>query len=398
MSERSNVLILPGDSAPSSREMKKALLFFDSVTLANPKDQALVNEMEVEEVFPNGVHVAWSERNRFPRVPEYLDEFYELVGQTNSLQNRGLVRMTPNTPLPHLDSGLHYCVWHSAITDEGLVKAAAPDRYDHSIPPLPLEATYMRGMIISVDSFKSKYEIQETRPPVEFSDVDEYWSRIAHQRLGRALKFLRISHAMGLSPLAFDRPNQEILSSSGNFADLIAAEGNSLPVGRTDFNLEVFETDELLDALDAMSWQEVVKLRKYILPGMNELRAYLNKSIKLKQKLTSVNRESYTNEVSKLIKDFEDDKEKLAAAWEKLRIASITRFGGAVGAGALADASGLIAHMTGVPWADLLIKIFASGLVATSTLTSELQTLIPARRAIKQSPVYFIDKLPRRGS
>ena len=48
MSTRADALILPADTPVSEVEIKKALLFFDSVTLPNPADYALVNEGEKE--------------------------------------------------------------------------------------------------------------------------------------------------------------------------------------------------------------------------------------------------------------------------------------------------------------------------------------------------------------
>jgi hypothetical protein len=115
VTERCDALIIPADSPPSGATLKKAVLFFDSVTLANPADRALVNDREVVEHFDNTT-VSWSSRNDFPRSPDYLDVMGRLLADTSTLQSRGIVRLTSAEPLPTLDAAMNYTVWHSAIT------------------------------------------------------------------------------------------------------------------------------------------------------------------------------------------------------------------------------------------------------------------------------------------
>lgn len=394
MTERCDALIIPADSPPSGATLKKAVLFFDSVTLANPADRALVNDREVVEHFDNTT-VSWSSRNDFPRSPDYLDVMGRLLADTSSLQSRGIVRLTSAEPLPTLDAAMNYTVWHSAITSQHLVEAAAPDRHGQVKPPLGIGG-YMRGGAITVNGYRSKYEITETRPAATIPDADEFWTLFAHLRLGRALKFLRQSNALGLSPLALDVPNQQILAASSEFGTLPTHQPvmGQQPLPPIQLDLEVLETEELLKALDEMSWNDVQKLRKHTLPGMNNLREHLRRSVKLQGKAHMLGIDDYQKELLKLHKDYQDAKEKAASEWEKLRIAAVGKLGGTVGAGVLADASGLLGTVIATPWVDLLVKIFASGLVATSALTKELQSLIPARRIVKQHPLYFVERLP----
>jgi len=395
MSERADAIILPGDHAPKGGELKKNLLFFDSLTLANPSDSALVNEGEVTEQFSQG-RVMWASRNPFPRSPDYVPEMSELLAQTASFQSRGLIRVTPPHPLPTMDPGVNYSLWHSAIASSNLVEAAAPDRYSQETPPFEVGG-YMRGGSIALGGERSKYEITESLPAIELADAGEWWTHYAHLRLGRALKFIRLSHALGLSPLALDRPNQEILMASGDFKGVVERQNPKISDVESlhlRFDFGVFDSEELYAALDRMTWNEVAALRKHTLPGMKNLRRYLVKSVQLKARSTSVSPEIYNNELYDLYKDFQVSKVALAKEWERLRIAAVVGVGGGVGGGAAAEAFGLMGTVVGMPWADLLIKIFTAGLLGAATLKDELKELIPARRTVKEHPMFFIDRLP----
>ena len=145
-----------------------------------------------------------------------------------------------------------------------------------------------------------------------------------------------------------------------------------------------------------MSWQEVVRLRKEILPGMHLLRSELNKAINAQRNASLNNLEKYNDCLINIAKDYQEKRERLAEEWEKLRIGAICKLGGATALTTAADISGLIAITTGAPWVDLLIKMFSSGLLATGALSDQLSGLIPARRAVKKHSMYFIDKLPKK--
>ena len=55
-------LILPGESPPSESQLKRQLLFFDSILIIHPDDRALINEGEIVEKFPNTT-IKWAEQN-----------------------------------------------------------------------------------------------------------------------------------------------------------------------------------------------------------------------------------------------------------------------------------------------------------------------------------------------
>jgi len=394
MSNRYDALILPADSAPVEAEVKKSLLFFDSVTLANPADYALVHDREMIERFPD--MVLWSgDRNYFPRVPQYEEVIRGVLEQAVSFRNRGLLRITPSGQLPSLDPGINYTLWHSAISNKCLVEAAAPDRYSSLKPPLGIDG-YMRGGIFSQSGYRSKYEIPDTISPVSFSDTDPEWSYFAHLRLGRALKFLRISHALQLIPLAFDKPNQDILTASVEFENLIDIHnfpGGNIRVSPIQLDFEILDSLQLLGALRDASWPEVAKLRRHTLPGMSKLRSYLYKAVRLNGRAAMMDIDAYNKELAILMNSYQKAKEDLAEAWTRLGVAAISR-GLVAGIGSITlSGSGLLGFITSTPWIDLLTKIMMSGMVVTTALTSELQTLMPARNVVKQHPLHFIDRV-----
>lgn len=53
-------LIMPGDSPPTVASLKRQLLFFDSIAIADPQDKALVNYGEISEQFPS-MHITWAD-------------------------------------------------------------------------------------------------------------------------------------------------------------------------------------------------------------------------------------------------------------------------------------------------------------------------------------------------
>lgn len=324
MSDRADALILPGDSAVPEIELKKSVLFFDSVTIANHKDVALVNESEVEEKFPGAV-IRWSARNEFPREPDYVPKLEHLLANASALRKKGILRLTPERSFPYLDPGMNYMLWHSAITDPVLVEAAVPDRHASAKPNLGVRG-YMRGMVMSQSGFKSKYTISEPREAVKLEGVDEFWSLYSHLRIGRFLKFVRLSHGLSLIPLAFDNANQNLLAASTKSSPPVNTTQQtvaSLP--SMAMHLDIFDSDALASALNSMSWDDVTDLRNALRPGVQTLREEMFKMVRRSRGIDQFDIESYRIQLDKLKIQFEEKKEKVAEAWEKLRIATVEK-------------------------------------------------------------------------
>ena len=81
--------------------------------------------------------------------------------------------------------------------------------------------------------------------------------------------------------------------------------------------------------------------------------------------------------------------EQEAEAWESLRIGSILKAGGVVGSGTI----GTIAIPSIVTLPNLLVGLVSLGLVSVGALTTEIQRLIPARRKVREHPLFFLEKL-----
>ncbi len=389
MNTRSDALILPSDRPVEDGQLKKMLLFFDSVTIGHPDDYALIHNKEVTEKF-GAMNIWWADMNHYPREAGYVEATKDLLQRTNTEQNRGLVRTTPKRSPIFLDPGFNYTLWHSAIANRSLVEAAAPDRYA-SAQPLVEIAGYMRGGHLSVAGYTSKYEIKETNPAVEFEDVDLKWTLLAHLRLARALKYLRLGHSLGLVPVAMDEPSRNILGSCDEFGRAVEQSNQSpFGTGKLPFHLdfEILDALDLMKALDGASWKEVNQLRKFTLPGMNRLRSHLIKISRLQGRQHQGDITAYTNQLTLLYQDFENTKNSLREEWMNFGVSLAGRTVASLGGG---GAASMLAGTMGQSWFGLLQSILVSGLIGAASLSSDIKTLLVANRRFKQQPLYFLD-------
>lgn len=392
MATRLDTIILPDDAPLKDGHLKKLLLFFDSVTVSNPDDYALVHEKEVTEQF-GPLSLWWTDMNLHPRVEGYKEATADLLDGVVALQNRGLVRTTPKRSPKFVDAGMNYTLWHSAIANQALVEAAIPERYTRSLPNIKTEG-YMRGGHLCVAGYTSKYEIKESRAAVELSDVDQKWSFLAHLRIARCLKHLRLAHHFGLVPIAFDAPNQNLLASCNEFGATIATNNPVMersPEGPLQLDFEILDGLDLLNALNSASWKEVLDLRKHTLPGMHKLRTHLEKIVRLQGRHQRNHIDGYTAELARLQKEFDNAKDALSEEWIKFGIAMAQKIS-AHGAG------GLIATALGQSWVSLLQQILIAGLSTTAMLSRDIQSLLIATRHVKQQPLYFVERANALGS
>jgi len=394
MATRIDALVLPGDEPADVNVIKKHLLFFDSLTLANPLDAAQINDRDIVEKFPN-FEIWWASRNQFPRTEGYSEKFGALLFEVKHLQNRGIINLTSKVPAPNLDPGVDHSIWHSAVSDETLVKAAVPDCNMFIKPPLGI-AGYAYNLVLSQGGYQSKYAIEGNKPMHIINGIDESWSYFAHLRLGRFLKFIRKAYGQGLVPISNDAANSSLLNTIGK-TQLFSAEestNDQKRIASLAFSMDVFDQESLNKSLAEMSWQDIERLRKITLPGMSELREHVIKSAKqIKQSSNNSDIDSYSDIVTKLKSDFESKKEKVSEEWEKLRIAAILKSGGVAGASGVAELSGLIGSTMTSPWIDILFKVLCGSLVASAAISTELKTLLPARNSLKQHPLYFTERI-----
>lgn len=384
-------LIIPGDAPPTVASLKRQLLFFDSIAIADPQDKALVNSSEISERFP-GMHITWADYARYPLIEGYDEEYEYVLRDTKSLVNRGLLRILPSRERSVDDAGANFVLYNSAISVQGLVFEAIPDR-NNGKPLVSIPDGMISGGGLSKSGHRSKYELRVNNP-CKLNGVPAEWETLAYLRLGRVLKYMRRANASGYFPVATDLVSHKLcsaLSSSSGYVDQVHL-ANCEDLATYSISLDVVDVCELENALNDMSWADVLKVRREILPKVAEFREYIfsNYNILSVHDLTQ-------DEVSKIVaksrSEFERCQDELASAWEKLRIASVLKGGGITGSGAVGMS--LVPSVTGT-WDEILIRVVGAGLAAAAALTSEVQALIPAHRKLKNHPLFFSTMLPKK--
>lgn len=385
MTTRLDALLLPSDAPPKQSNIKRNVLFFDSVSLIDPSDKSLVNDREIEEQFP-GALVVWSERAPFPRTENYETEYEEIIAHTGHLQTKGIIRVLNSKQFPNVDPGISWVLYNSAISNEELVRAAVPD-IGNAKPSIVVPNGVMAGMGISMGGHRSKYEL-DCKPPSHIPNFDDAWSALAYLRLGRAIKFLRLAYGKNISPLATDGINRNIIEElAKRYIPAVTPSANDEALANLSIALDVIDPQSLEKILDDMSWDDVIRLRKEVLPKLSALRSFLM------NKVNAVNRgkrdlDAYRQEMLRTRQEFDSMKESLAEEWEKLRIGATLKSGGGVG-----GTAGLSLLPSFSTWFELSMLIASSGLLIATSLTDELKGLIPARRKVQSHPLYFLDSI-----
>lgn len=384
MTTRLDALLLPSDAPPKQSSIKRNVLFFDSVSLVDPSDESLINEGEIKEQFP-GALVVWSKRAPFPRTENYEAEYEEIIAHTSHLQTKGIIRVLNSGLFPNVDPGISWVLYNSAISNDELVRAAVPD-ISNMKPSVLVPNGVLSGLGITMGGHRSKYEL-DCKPPFHIPNVDNAWSALAYLRLGRAIKFLRLAYGKNISPLVTDEINNHIVAELARRCIPTAAPlANEEALSNLSISLDVIDPQSLESILDDMSWDDVIRLRKEILPKLSQLRIFLMKRVNTLH-LGKKDLEIYRQEMLRTKQEFEAMKESLAEEWEKLRIGALFKFGGVEGA----TTTGLTLLPSFGTWQELAVLIASSGLVAASSLTDEIKGLIPAYRKVKSHPLYFLD-------
>ena len=380
-----NGLIIPGDSPPKISSLKRQILFFDSISLVHPDDRAIVNDGELTEKFP-GMTITWSDYARYPRTEYYEDKFQNIIDDTRSLQNRGIIRISRPKTFLSGDAGANFMLYNSVISNEKLILSSVPDISSEK-PPVKIPDGFVSGGGFSQGGCKSKYSL-DVNPPYVIKDADDLWNALASLRAGRAIKALRRSHMEGCCPIAVDDVNSNIIETISS-QGLDDAYKDSDYIASVSISLDIVDPVELEVALEELSWDDVILIRKEIFPKISKLRQYIVNRVERLNKGKIYNYSQIREETEKLRTDFLEKQEALAEAWEKLKIASVMKFGGFAGAGNL----GLTLLPAYNSWGELLIRTVSVGLVSVSALTPELKSIIPARRKVKNHPLFFINKL-----
>lgn len=396
MSKRKKIsaLIIPGDSPPPIARIKRHLLFFDTLSLIDHRDKAVVNIGEITEKFPN-MTIKWADYAPYPRSNDYNEEFDYILRDTQKLQRRGILRVLKPYAKNSDDAGVNFMLYNSAISDSGLVKRAIPDFLSTSKPKISIPDGMISGGGISQSGCRSKYELN-VKAPCELEGIDDSWQTLGYLRTGRTLKAMRRSYLEGTFPIAFDETSQNIFSTiaerflfTDNYVDSSSQEG----IANSSISLDVIDPIELEIAVDNMSWEDVLLLRKEMLPSVASFRDYVLKKISAISNKTYSDSELIRKEIIQLKVDFDNKREDLANQWEKLRIASILKFGGVVGAGKIGL---LLLPINTISFGNLLLNIVSVGLIGVATLKPEIQGLIIAKSNLKKHPLFFFDSFIKK--
>ena len=137
-----------------------------------------------------------------------------------------------------------------------------------------------------------------------------------------------------------------------------------------------------------MSWDDVVRLRKEVLPHVAKLRKVLEDSIIAARKPQNTDLEVYSRALAEIKERHKRTENEVREAWHKLKFKTLD-------AGAAAAAGGLSIIAPPGGWAPALIGIAAAFITKMAQGTAiDLHKIVVASRANKISPLLFFDVLP----
>jgi hypothetical protein len=218
-------------------------------------------------------------------------------------------------------------------------------------------------------------------------------------RIGRALKSLRRSAFESAVPVALDIVNRNICLELGPAASRASSNTYPYPSPSADelamqaISMDVVDPFALDDALQELSWDGVIRLRKEVLPHVGRLRsALVGNVLKTRQSLTS-GPTAYEQALKAMKDDHLRHVDDLRDAWRKLgfktlEVAAVAAIGGKAAAGL---------HAINVAWVPALVGLagaFLGKMVQGSF--ENVSRAISANGKVKASPLLFVDVLLSR--
>ncbi|EGQ7940981.1 hypothetical protein KY858_004274 [Vibrio vulnificus] len=378
----SSVFVMTGDKPITENKLKRLVVQHQSVWFSHIEDKAIVNDKEVVEDF-GSMSVGWAARGHYPRVDGYEELYHDVMKGVGALVNRRIVNPIHSFDIKTIEPGSYWVAHNSALSKESLVRSAALDA-TNSKSPFKLPNTLISGGGIAPSGAKSKYEV-EYKPGITFDDINDDWLMIANLRVGRALKAMRMAQALGATPIAIDAVNTNISMDFLKSNSSVYKQHNSI----IDFSLEysVIDNDKLEQALEGASWNDVIHIRKQTLPVLVQTKNLLSKKMRNMGRYDNKSPEELLQLITNLQREFLNLKEKESEAWEALRIGSVLKTGGAVGTWALG--SSIIPTTMGIT--ESILSLLATGLIASSTMKDELLAIVPAKRKLKEHPLFILD-------
>ncbi|ELU2537225.1 hypothetical protein [Vibrio vulnificus] len=381
-----SVFVMTGDKPITGTTLKRLVVQHHSIGFSHISDKAIVNDGEVTEDF-GAMTTIWSDRGHYPRADGYEDLYHDLVKDIGSLINRRVVNLIRSTDVKSIDPASYWIAHNAALSQKSLVRSAAIDATDTKTP-FSLPNTIVSGLEIAPSGLKSKYDVPY-RPRATFEDINDDWLTIANLRIGRALKAIRVAQAIRATPIAVDPINTNISLDYLKSNSSVYKQHSSI----VDFSFEysVIDNDKLEEVLKDASWKDVLHIRKQTLPVLAQTKSLISKKMNKMDQYDNKSPEELINFVTNLHYEFLTLKEKEYEAWEALRIGSVLKTGGTFGAavGAWNLGSAIIPMTMGVT--ESITSLLATGLVASAAMKDELQALIPARRKLKEHPLFILD-------
>jgi hypothetical protein len=369
---------MPADTVVSLGKIKKELLFFDQVLIPDPSDRALVADSEISDTYPGGMTIVQAFRAPFTREDDYEAKFAELIAGTDQLQRRDILKVIQPNEWRSIDPWLRVHLYESAIADERLVKSAIPDMSENKQIKIP------NGVISGLDIVKSGWKrIAQVRTdkPFKIQGIDDYWNTMAYLRVGRAVKYVRVSQIKNASPIAVDESSNDILLSLGQMAFQDLAQPDIL--AGLAISMDVFDSQKLENDLHSLSWEEVIKIRREILPHIANYRSEIIKKAKRIYKSQVVSFSRYNEMVDADRTALNDAREKLRIAWQGLGIAiAFKSLAGAGGANLIIPTD----------WNSLWARILTGIAIGSGTVASEIKTWLQAKECVIKQPLFVINK------
>jgi hypothetical protein len=409
-------LILPADDPPSHAAVKRQLLFFDSVLLVDPQsDRAILNqgdlapERGLKVTMPDGVTRAadfgYGDAGTYPRSPSYVEAHRVLFAQTSQLQSKGKVRILKALPPSVVDPRFNWLSSVQASHDAALVRSALPD-YRAGTPAFYrlVGGWYQAPPLLSQTGEEPKqHKWIHSANHYEDPDLDIEWNQVGWVRIGRLLKTLRRATHESAVPIAIDPINRNICLELVPAASRAPASDPypRLTTGATDLAMQAIAMDlvdpfALDDALRDMAWDQVVRLRKEVLPHVSKLRQALLGDVASARLSLTAGVDEYRQALSVRKDEQRRQVDIVREAWRKLgfKTAEVTA-GVAVGAVGRELAVGL--HALPVAWVPALVA-FAGAFLGKMLPGSfeNASKAISAYRKMRASPLFFFDVLPGR--
>jgi len=385
-------LLLPSDTPPTEASLKRQLLFFDAVAVPSYRDAAIVNRQEISEVYPDGRSITCDAYCPYPRATFYEDQFRLIQSRAERATRNGELRFV-DLPASSPEHALQ--TWFAAVAalkTEALVMAALPDYAPADPPVVPFSSNAGYMMVVpsytggppSKFAWTGEVDTASAGPP-----MDELWRRTAMGRLGRALKVVHRASVTGAIPLAADAMNQRICLALG--AKAFADVPTPAQMAAAAVSMDAVDPVTLHAALESMSWEEVFRVRKEILPAVKKLQKQVADSVAIAGRSQNADLSAYLDALSKLRTKHEKARDQVSEAWQKLGFGTLV-----VAAGE--TVAGLASVATNGAWSKEL-TIVAIGLAAKAlgTVTEQAQAIVRGREQRNASPLFAFDGLVAGG-